>query len=1088
MNADEMNSQIDKYNKKQYINNIEDKENFEKSNSMQNSDEPEREIEEDFTNYQIEESKYNEDINMQATTRQKLDYYLSNGIFLQILSISSFIFSSTIYIIYVVTTYFPFVNFHWFDILNVVFSSFHILETALYIYLSDHRLIYILSFDMLIKIFTYIYPFFYFINNNISKKILECARSFNLFFIKNFLEENIKLSQNEVVKCITNVIISMIFITFLFSSLFRVAEYDQLEYFISNPDYRLHHFNTQTKFHEFVYFTVITFSTVGYGDIYPITEQGRLLIICLIILAAYYIPLKTGEIISILKGTSVYSRDVFKSNSEIAHIIICGYVSVEALISFCEELFHEDHGSSEKNVIILDKEMPSQEMKLFIHAGKYEMNLKYLQGNPMNESDLERADITKAKGIVILTDKYSNYPHAMDHKNILLALFIKKYFIKKSLPDSTIYLQLIKPENRIHYFNGLESLSINNNIIKDRLIVIEEIKMNLLSKSCLSPGIIPLIANLVRSSGSAKKTDFLWLNEYLEGLEQEIYRTELNNYFKNRTFAQISKLIYKIFDAIAFALEIEINGKTVINLNPGVFYIQKFFEPRDDVKFYIYVICSDKEVANKIEKADIKQEIKNYIFNTSDRNDNNIDNTNIFEEEENKNDLSNQKTQIQKSMQIKLKDIIELEKNSQYNPISKEERESYFFIKPKDLVIQDIKKITTRNSKLYQDHIVICGTHPALFYYLLPLRSKNIGRKNLKYIVILTQKMNKTLWKSISRFEKIILIEGSPLNIDDLYRANIEYASLAVILENVFSENNDYSEKTIDNDRIFIYKSIKKCNPKIQIMTELIFESNIEYLLPKEDLSLIDLSKKEYRTTCVFSSGEVYINSIIDSLTAQAYYNSHIVSIIQQLLTGGNRDFGFGKFSLKRMCNEIGLKSSNVWQINIPNKFINKTFGELYDYFCDKNLIVLGLYRLPGARDNNAGYIFTKPNSEVKITHRDKVFVLANNQDYKKINKKSSKDNDDFNINIMPINKNNDKKNKINKRNIKEEANADNDSEDYFEKKNKNSPFNYIKEQLFEINKEINKLEDFLDVMKVEYKENIKSGIKEEINSLLQQY
>ena len=143
MNADEINSQISKYNKKQYVNSIEDKENLEKYNSIENSGEPEREIEEDFTNYQIEESKYNEDINMQVTTRQKLDYFLSNGIFLQILSISSFIFSFTIYIIYVVTTYFPFVNFHWFDILNVVFSSFHILETALYIYLSDHRLIYI---------------------------------------------------------------------------------------------------------------------------------------------------------------------------------------------------------------------------------------------------------------------------------------------------------------------------------------------------------------------------------------------------------------------------------------------------------------------------------------------------------------------------------------------------------------------------------------------------------------------------------------------------------------------------------------------------------------------------------------------------------------------------------------------------------------------------------------------------------------------------------------------------------------------------------------------------------------------------------
>jgi hypothetical protein len=33
-----------------------------------------------------------------------------------------------------------------------------------------------------------------------------------------------------------------------------------------------------------------------------------------------------------------------------------------------------------------------------------------------------------------------------------------------------------------------------------------------------------------------------------------------------------------------------------------------------------------------------------------------------------------------------------------------------------------------------------------------------------------------------------------------------------------------------------------------------------------------------------------------------------------------------------------------------------------------------------------------------------------------------------------------------------------------------------------------NKLQDFIDVLKVELKDNISSGIKEEINSLLEQY
>ena len=95
------------------------------------------------------------------------------------------------------------------------------------------------------------------------------------------------------------------------------------------------------------------------------------------------------------------------------------------------------------------------------------------------------------------------------------------------------------------------------------------------------------------------------------------------------------------------------------------------------------------------------------------------------------------------------------------------------------------------------------------------------------------------------------------------------------------------------------------------------------------------------------------------------------------------------------MGNKIGLKSSNVYQISIPNSFINKTFGELYDYFCDNNIVILGLYRLSGARDNNAGYVFTKPNEEIKITHRDKVFVVSTNEDLKKIIRKNIKKNEE---------------------------------------------------------------------------------------------
>ena len=1026
----------------------------------QNKDTKTMTAEEENINYQSKDLQDNDDIAIETTTRQKLEAYLTNGIFQKILSFTSFLFSFVIYVIYIVTTYFPLEEFYWFDILNIIFSSFHNLEFLLYLYLADHRIIYILSAERVVELFSSIYPYFCFIDNYYNKKILEVARVCQLFRIKGFVESHIKVNENELTKFLVNVLTVSIFSILLFSSFFLIVEINEINVLIMHPENRIFHLYSQTKFHEMLYYTVITISTIGYGDIYPISEGGRVLIICLIILSAYYIPKKTGEVLSILENTSVYSRENYKSRSEIPHLIICGSVSVEALTSFCEELFHVDHGSNEKNIVILDKNKPTPEMRLFIHASKYEMNLKYLEGNPMNEKDLERADVTKAKAIIILTNKYSLRPHDIDHQNILLALYIKKFLLKKKVLNSAMYLQLIKPENKIHYLSGLESLSTGSKINEDRIIVIEEIKMNLLSKSCLIPGIIPLITNLVRSSGASNETDYLWLNEYLDGVDQEIYRTELNDTFKNKTFAQISKFIYKEYDAIAFALEIEIDGKTTINLNPGGFYIQKFLDYREDIKFFIYVICSDKNVANQIAKGNVNNESEN------DEKDE------FINESEEKSEPVINKTKFQQYMKLRLKDVMLLEENSYYNYKYKDD-DDFYFEKSKSWAPPDIKKISIRNSKKCKDHIIVCGTHPALYYYLLPLRSKNIERENLKYVVILTKNMNKNLWDSIVRFEKIILINGSPLNLEDLYRANIEYASKVVILDNDISNNNNFSDKMIDSERIFIYKAIKNCNPKIQIMTELIFESNIEYLLPPNEISHLNPDNIIYNTTSVFSSGEVYINSIIDSLTAQAYYNKHIVTIVHQLLTEGKSNVNS---MIRKICEDVGLKSSNFWQTDIPEKFINKTFGELYDEFCENNLVILGIYRLQGARDNNTGYIYTKPKDDTIVTHRDKAFVLATSDELKNYfnedNEKKNENEEDWEDNKLINN---------------EIANDDNiENEELYDERKKYSPFNYMGEKLHEMDKEINKLSDLVDNAKATLKESISSGIKQEIISLLQ--
>jgi hypothetical protein len=329
-------------------------------------------------------------------------------------------------------------------------------------------------------------------------------------------------------------------------------------------------------------------------------------------------------------------------------------------------------------------------------------------------------------------------------------------------------------------------------------------------------------------------------------------------------------------------------------------------------------------------------------------------------------------------MKLNIDDTNQIDENADPGNEFAEEENEYYIIKNSINNNVDVKKDSIRNSEIVNRHIVVCGTHPSLYYFILPLRAIYLGEENIKWVVILTDDMPKELWDSISRFEKIILINGSPLNVEDLYRANIEYADKAVILDTEGSKLSNYDNQMVDSVSILIYKAILKCNKNIQIMTELVYDSNIEFLLPKNELENLKKNNNRltYETTSLFSAGEVYLSSIIDTLTCQAYYNPHIVTIIQQLLTGGKNNAT--NFTMRGICENVGLKTSNLWQIMIPERFINKTFSELFCELAEQEyLIALGLYRLPGARDNDHPYVYTNPQPSTRLSHRDRVFVLA---------------------------------------------------------------------------------------------------------------
>jgi hypothetical protein len=90
-----------------------------------------------------------------------------------------------------------------------------------------------------------------------------------------------------------------------------------------------------------------------------------------------------------------------------------------------------------------------------------------------------------------------------------------------------------------------------------------------------------------------------------------------------------------------------------------------------------------------------------------------------------------------------------------------------------------------------------------------------------------------------------------------------ETAEEALKSEEMGFFNDD--ENLRDAKTIFIYNIIKKKNKKVTVLTELITEENISYMM--EDPALYSLQNNfGFDQTPIFTSGEIYLSSLMDSL------------------------------------------------------------------------------------------------------------------------------------------------------------------------------------------------------------------------------
>ena len=123
------------------------------------------------------------------------------------------------------------------------------------------------------------------------------------------LVRNFRLGETEVSRQIFTILVTLSLVVYIAAGMIMISE--------NMPRQN----DNKLEFHQAVYFVIVTLSTVGYGEIFPDTELGKIFVIGVMIVTIVIIPRQTSELLRLLGLQSVYARAIYKANSEIPHII-----------------------------------------------------------------------------------------------------------------------------------------------------------------------------------------------------------------------------------------------------------------------------------------------------------------------------------------------------------------------------------------------------------------------------------------------------------------------------------------------------------------------------------------------------------------------------------------------------------------------------------------------------------------------------------------------------------------------------------------------------------------------------------------------
>lgn len=523
-----------------------------------------------------------------------------------------------------------------------------------------------------------------------------------------------------------------------------------------------------------------------------------------------------------------------------------------------------------------------------------------------------------------------------------------------------------------------------------------------------------------------------WFQEYKLGYEWEIYLVQLGTGYRGQKFVNIVASIYEELGVVLFAIRVkDVTGLShaSVMINPYQYTVPM----SRNVVIEGFIIAKDKHSAN------VMSHIANSLSSPIDRSKGKTPQSppvDTFRRRENIciTPGHQEKKNLRDVLYPQSTTSILNSQNSENRGIEYEERlmneekvfhQLYYTYSslsgddsPATLDQMLISTSLLLEYPLIKNHIVLITKETGIKYlynFVKPLRKKYLG-KCVDIIVLSPVPLSQEIFNSVSIFQGVYWIVGSPLKVHDLRRAGIYRASQCVILadyqinhadlptispqqQNLSSEEySSFSYTLADAESIFIYHSIKKENPSLNILVEIIRSENVKFLESSVSMeysqrpqtstnpfffgdirdSQYDDENYNYHLSSNFASGSLFMSSIVDALVPQAFYNPHLIVIINKLL--GNDDSKASEHH-----------ETSLVQILLPEEFDGKTYRDLFTTLLYRGILCIGLYRkkLQLSGDDKYGkksnpilfsYVYTNPRPEEVVTKSDRIYVLTDKQ------------------------------------------------------------------------------------------------------------